>query len=248
MPTISIIIATFNAEKTLKSALNSVINQTFQDWECIIIDGASKDATIQIVKEYISKDSRFKYISEIDKGIFDAFNKGWKIAQGKWIYYLGADDTLNKFAFEKIHINKIVDSDVLYGNIEIIFSNGKKAIKKPQKPSTLRYRMFACHQSILVKRSVIENVNGFNIAYATCADFDMMQRIYLQKGKFTYTNICIATFSYTGISSKYSFKAHHDHYIICKNNKSNCCPLFFHLKHEARLYLGYLHKRILKRI
>ncbi|WP_288352573.1 glycosyltransferase family 2 protein [uncultured Bacteroides sp.] len=248
MPTVSIIIATFNAEKTLKIALNSVLNQTFQDWECVIIDGMSKDGTMRIVKEYASKDARFRYISEADKGIFDAFNKGWKIAQGKWIYYLGADDTLDKFAFEKIHIDKIVDSDVIYGNILITFSNNQKAIRKSQSPSTLRYKMFACHQSILVKRSMIEKVNGFNIAYNTCADFDMMQRIFLLKAKFKYVNVCIANFSYTGISSKYSFKAHHDHYIICKSNKSNYCPLLFHLVHEARLYLGYLHKRILKRI
>ena len=75
MPTVSIIIATFNAEKTLKIALNSVLNQTFQDWECVIIDGMSKDGTMRIVKEYASKDARFRYISEADKGIFDAFNK-----------------------------------------------------------------------------------------------------------------------------------------------------------------------------
>lgn len=78
MNAISIIIATFNAAKTLRKALDSVLNQTYKDWECIIVDGASKDNTISIVKEYVQKDTRFRYISEPDKGIFDAYNKDGK--------------------------------------------------------------------------------------------------------------------------------------------------------------------------
>jgi hypothetical protein len=248
-PLVSIIIATFNAEQYIQAALDSVINQIFQNWECIIVDGASSDNTVSIIKQYSKKDKRITFISERDKGIFDAFNKGWKIAKGKWIYYLGADDRLSRFALEKIQINNIIaDIDVIYGNIQIIFNNGEKAIRYPKNPSTLKYKMFACHQSILVKRSMIEKLNGFNIKYKTCADFDMMQRIYLQKGKFKYVNVCIAKFSYNGVSSQFSFKSHYDHYIICKKNKSNHFPFLFHLMHESRLYLGYLHKRILNRI
>ena len=89
---VSIIIATYNSEKTLRRALDSVLNQTYQDWECIVVDGASKDNTIEIVKEYVSKDTRFRYVSEPDHGIYDAFNKGWKMAKGEWVMYLGSDD------------------------------------------------------------------------------------------------------------------------------------------------------------
>ena len=78
---VSIIVATYNSDKTLRQALDSVLNQSYQDWECIVVDGASKDSTIDIVKEYVSKDSRFRYISEPDNGIYDAFNKGWKMAK-----------------------------------------------------------------------------------------------------------------------------------------------------------------------
>ena len=94
MPKISIIIATYNSGRTLRAALESVHGQTFQNWECIIVDGASKDDTIDIVKEYCAKDSRFRYISEPDHGIYDAFNKGWRMAKGEWVHYLGSDDTL----------------------------------------------------------------------------------------------------------------------------------------------------------
>lgn len=248
MTTVSIIIATFNAAKTLSKALDSVLSQTYQDWECIIVDGVSKDNTINIVKEYVQKDSRFRYISEPDKGIFDAYNKGWKIAKGEWVYYLGADDSLNEKALSEIFVNKLDNFDVIYGNVIIAFSNGDVKYQRPYSPTSLKYKMFACHQSILVKRDMMEKMNGFNIVYPISADFDMMQRIYLNKGIFKYMDTYIASFAYTGISSKFSFKKHHDHYVICKANKSNKCPLFYYLLHETRLYMGYLHKRLLNRI
>ena len=93
-PKVSIIIATFNSEKTIERALNSVLNQKIQDWECIIVDGASTDATVNIIRKFTEKDHRFRYLSEPDTGIYNAFNKGWKLANGTWIYYLGSDDEL----------------------------------------------------------------------------------------------------------------------------------------------------------
>ncbi|HBV84011.1 MAG TPA: glycosyltransferase, partial [Lachnospiraceae bacterium] len=72
--------------------MSSVLNQSFQGWECIIVDGASKDNTIEIMEEYCEKDARFRYVSEPDNGIYDAFNKGWRLAKGQWIQYLGSDD------------------------------------------------------------------------------------------------------------------------------------------------------------
>ena len=91
---ISIVIATYNAENYIKKALSSVLAQKYLNWECLIIDGASKDKTISIIEEFEKRDSRIRHISEKDKGIHDAFNKGWKNAVGEWVYYLGSDDAL----------------------------------------------------------------------------------------------------------------------------------------------------------
>ena len=82
LPKITIVIATYNSEKTLAVAMESVLNQTFQDWECLVVDGASTDSTVSIVEEFIRVDKRFRLISEPDKGIYDAFNKGWRNAMG----------------------------------------------------------------------------------------------------------------------------------------------------------------------
>lgn len=246
-PHISIIIATYNSGKTLRIALESVKNQTYQNWECLIIDGASKDETLNIVKEYVQMDSRFRYISEPDEGIFDAFNKGWKQSNGKWIYYLGSDDSLNKEAFEKIDFNNADEYDVIYGNIAIVFPNGTIKFVHPLSPDKLKYLMFANHQSILTKKEKVEGMGGFNIQYSISADFDLMQRIYLSGSKFKYIDVCIATFSYAGLSSMQSEKKKKDHYLIIKNNKANYCPWGFHKLIELRKYLGYLYKKYIEK-
>lgn len=121
MNMISIIIATYNSGKTLRRALDSVLNQSYQDWECIVVDGASKDNTIDIVKEFVNKDSRFRYISEPDHGIYDAFNKGWKMANGEWMMYLGSDDEYTKDGIKALMENSD-GADVVYGDTYIRFS------------------------------------------------------------------------------------------------------------------------------
>ena len=82
-PEISIIIATFNSGETLKKTLESVSLQSYQKWECIVIDGNSTDNTISILEEFENNDSRYSHISEPDNGIYEAFNKGWKLAKGE---------------------------------------------------------------------------------------------------------------------------------------------------------------------
>lgn len=81
-PKVTVVIATFNVGRTISSAIESLINQTYPNWECLVIDGGSKDNTIDILKLYKQKESRVDFISEPDNGIYDAFNKGWKKAKG----------------------------------------------------------------------------------------------------------------------------------------------------------------------
>ena len=107
MKKVSIIIATYNAVKTLRVALNSVQNQNFLDWECIIVDGASKDGTVEVVKYFSENDSRYRWVSEPDGGVYNAFNKGWRMAKGEWVYYLGADDELLPNTFKSIFEKQI---------------------------------------------------------------------------------------------------------------------------------------------
>ena len=101
MPKVSIIIPTCNSAKTLSRCLDSVISQSFTDWEVLMKDGVSNDDTIIIASSY--QDSRIRIYSEPDKGIYDAMNKGIDKAQGEWLYFLGSDDwLLNNCVLEEI--------------------------------------------------------------------------------------------------------------------------------------------------
>lgn len=198
-PLISIIIATYNAEETLHDALESVLNQSFQDWECLVVDGASKDNTVKIIEEFCKHDKRFRFISEPDKGIYDAFNKGWRMAKGEWIYYLGADDLLLKDALEDFEKN-VDDSDVIYGNT--IFDTGLRMKKSVSiSPEHLKGRMVS-HQCILMKKSCIEQSGGFDTRYKISADFALIQKALKNGFKFKHIDCYIAVFKCGGVSSE----------------------------------------------
>ncbi len=197
---VSIIIATFNASKTIRKALESVKRQTLQDWECIVVDGDSRDDTISVVKEYILEDSRFRYISEPDKGIYDAFNKGWKLAKGEWIMYLGADDYYLPKGLQLLMEIADDDSDVLYGDCELRF-NRTRRIRGNTPLENIGCYLPACHQSMAMRRATIERLEGFRLKYPVYADLDIMQRAYKTGCKFKAIDGVISSFYVGGVSS-----------------------------------------------
>ena len=102
-PEFSIVTVCFNSEKTIKTTIESVLQQKYKDYEYIIVDGASKDGTMEIVKSYETKfEGRLRYISEPDKGIYDAFNKGIKMSKGKYVWIVNSDDYIEPNALEKL--------------------------------------------------------------------------------------------------------------------------------------------------
>lgn len=199
-PRVSIIIATFNAASTLANALKSVKNQSYEDYECIVVDGGSKDDTIKIADEFSSQDSRFKYISEHDNGIYDAFNKGWKMAKGDWVMYLGADDFYFPDGISELLRIANDNTDIIYGDCELRFNKTCK-VRGNIPLSSIGYKLPACHQSIAMRRSMIESLDGFNLSYKVYADLDIVQRGYLAGARFAETNAVISSFHVGGVST-----------------------------------------------
>lgn len=214
---VSIIIATYNSEKTLRRALDSVLNQSYQDWECIVVDGASKDNTIGIVKEYVKKDSRFRYISEPDHGIYDAFNKGWKMAKGEWVMYLGSDDEYTKEGIKALMDNS-QEADVVYGNVILRYGNGKTKKQLASVNDFVGTSAFCCHQAVAMKTDVIAFFKGFDMSYKILADWDLLRRTGQKGYKYKYVNSFIAYFSVGGASS-YNYSSTLEAYRIYR--KSN---------------------------
>lgn len=196
---ISIIIATYNAASTLGKALHSVQTQHFQDWECLVVDGASTDDTLCIVAEYEARDSRFRHISEPDRGTYDAFNKGWRMAKGEWIYYLGADDELLPKGLEDLITYARTEADVISGTIEVRKTDGT-IVTLPSGSWE------GCHQAKLTRRTALEAMHGFDgNSYPISADLDCYVRMRMANMRIIDAiTKPISRFSMGGQSQKFS--------------------------------------------
>lgn len=242
---VSIIIATYNSKATIYKALESVYEQSYQEWECIVVDGCSKDNTLEIVLEYEQKDNRFRHISEPDKGVFDALNKGVMLTKGEWIYVLGSDDRLYPDALENAMNIKEEDSVVLYGDAVADFGGGVIRPIRTKPVSFMKYNMITSHQAMLVRKSEMNKFGNFDLQFKLCADFDFFQKIYLAGAKFQYLKCPIAYYGMEGLSNGFSFKNDWDKYKVCKKNKSNACPLFFFILDETKWILSKIRNRFL---
>lgn len=192
---LSIIIVTYNAEKFIRNAIESILANNSNDYELIIIDGASTDSTISILNEY--KLHITHLISEKDNGIYDAMNKGIGFATGDYIYFLGADDIW----CGDINLLKktlIDNSKIYYGNVKLYPTNkiydGKFNLFKFMNRNI-------CHQSIFYPRSVFENLN-FKVEYKLMADFILNIELWnSDKFKFNYIPQTIAIYNVEGAST-----------------------------------------------
>lgn len=194
---LSIVIPTFNSSDVLGRALNSIITQTFTDWEVLIMDGVSTDNTIKIAQSY--KDNRIHIYSEPDKGIYEAMNKGIKKANGEWLYFLGSDDwLLNKNVLQQVFYSEIDGYDVIYGNVEAPQlwpqHSGEWSLE------TLDYNR--CHQGIFYRKTIFRRLGYYNLEYPVLADYDLnLKWFFSSKIKKKYISITIAHYSMDGYNT-----------------------------------------------
>lgn len=183
---ISIITATFNSAKTLKDTIQSVLRQTNKDFEYLIIDGGSTDETIDIVKSYESEFSgRLKWVSEKDQGIYDAMNKGIKMASGDVVGILNSDDyfTSDDILQTVADAFKCQEMDAIYGDIHFIRDgNPQKCVRyyssRMFRPFWLRFGFMPAHPSFYCKREVFEKAGLYSLDYKIGADYEMMVRLF----------------------------------------------------------------------
>lgn len=178
-PQISIIIATFNAEKTLRRCLNSIQSQTSSDFELVIVDGGSSDDTVSILKEH-NKLINY-WISEPDKGIYDAWNKGIALAKGKWVWFLGADD----YFYDNSSIEKILDyaqvnsthSRIIYSRVMLVNQDGEEIYASGEDWPTTKKLFFKHmnipHQGVLHHKELFLH-RVFNTDFRICGDYELL--------------------------------------------------------------------------
>jgi len=196
---ISIIIPTYNATKTLSVALESILEQTFTDYEILIVDGLSTDNTVEIAKSYLDK--RIKIISEKDSGIYDAMNKGIQLAKGEWLYFLGSDDRL----FD-IKVLENIQQSILKCNCDVVYGDVFSTRFKGRYSGEFEFKELLtkniCHQSIFFKKSVFEKTGLFDLKYKGHADWDHNFKWFfnplIQK---KYFDLVVAEYADGGFSS-----------------------------------------------
>jgi len=184
---VSIVTITYNSEKTLEETINSVLSQSYKNIEYIIVDGNSSDKTIEIIKKYGDKISTF--LSEPDDGIYDAMNKGIKLATGDVVGILNSDDiyfddkviekVVKRFGFDEAKV------DSVYGDLYYVEENDLEKVSRYWKSSPFKQGSFKkgwhpAHPTFFVRREVYEKYGYFDLNMKVSADFELMLR-FLEK-------------------------------------------------------------------
>ena len=192
---VTIVTVTYNAEAVLEETILSVLSQTCDAVEYIIIDGASTDGTINIIRRYEEKITY--WVSEADKGIYDAMNKAISKATGQWINFMNAGDTFyDSDTVRKVMHQKSGDSDMVYGNFQIKESGDTI---KASSPSECIYYMPFSHQSLFVKATLMKQ-HPYNTCYRLAADHDFIVKMYYQGKKFEYIDTIVSVFASGGFA------------------------------------------------
>lgn len=207
-PKFSIITVTYNAGKVLEDTILSVISQTYQNVEYIIVDGNSKDNTLDIINKYRSQISQIT--SEPDQGLYDAMNKGIQLANGDYLCFLNAGDklhdneTLKKIVFT---LKRDILPDVIYGETAIVDKEGQFLhMRRLSTPEQLNWKSFkqgmlVCHQAFLARRELaIDHL--YDLKYRFSADFDWCIRI-MKKAKYLHnTQLTLIDYMREGITTQ----------------------------------------------
>jgi glycosyltransferase involved in cell wall biosynthesis len=207
-PKFSIITVTYNAEKVLEDTIQSVIFQTYRNVEYIIVDGASKDHTLEIVNKYHNRIN--KVISEPDKGLYDAMNKGIQLATGDYLCFLNAGDKFHDSETLQKVVHTLKDQelpDVIYGETAIVDEEGHFLhMRRLSAPAHLNWKSFkqgmlVCHQAFFVNRELAIN-HLYDLQYRFSADFDWCIRI-MKKAKCLHnTRLTLIDYLNEGMTTK----------------------------------------------
>ena len=210
---VSIITVAYNSAKSINNTISSVLEQTYNDIEYIIVDGLSADGTTTIIQSYEQKfGGRLRWISEKDDGIYDAMNKGIRMATGDVIGILNSDDFLtSNDVIERMIKSFTDDVEAVYGNVHFVKpGNLQKSVRfysgKPFRPWMVRYGFIPPHPSLYVRRRVYEKYGLYDTDFLISADVEMIARIsYVEKISMKFVDIDFVTMLVGGASTK-SFK------------------------------------------
>jgi glycosyltransferase involved in cell wall biosynthesis len=207
-PEVSIITVSYNSISTISDTINSVLDQSYKEIDYIIVDGSSTDGTINVIKSY--GDRILKLICEPDSGMYDAINKGIKLASGNIIGILNSDDVFNDNSIVEQVANIFNNEDIeaLFGDVVFVKpDNLKKVVRyyssKQFHPGKFRYGYMPAHTSFFAKKELFERYGNYKTDYKIAADFELLVRfLYVHKIKYKYVEKPFIIMRTGGISNR----------------------------------------------
>ena len=228
---VTIITVCRNHAQELERTIRSVESQTWQEKEYLVIDGASTDDSLDVIKAHEASITR--WVSEPDQGIYDAMNKGVKMAQGEWVIFMNAGDTFAGDDTLQRVFGSPQDADVIYGDV----IKGE-LVKKAEAPRNA-HRMFYCHQSAFVRTSCLREF-PFDIRHRMSADFKQVKQLYLNGKRFRQLDFPVANFDTQGVSNRNRSAGLYDNIQVIRETDR----LWEQVRLLPRLWITYLICRI----
>ena len=221
-PQSSIITVTYNAGAVLEDTIQSVITQTYRNVEYIIVDGGSKDHTLDIINRY--REHIHTLVSEPDKGLYDAMNKGIRLATGDYLCFLNAGDELHEDDTLQLMVHSITGTelpDVLYGETAIVDEEGHfLRMRRLSAPENLNWKSFkdgmlVCHQAFFPRRELAE---PYDLRYRFSADFDWCIRIMKKSHTLHNTHLTLIDYLNEGVTTRNHRASLHERFrIMCRH-------------------------------
>lgn len=240
---VSIIICVLNGEKSIYKTVESILNQDYLNLELIIIDGGSSDNTIEIIKSFDS--SKIKWISEPDKGISDAFNKGIKLATGDYINFQGdGDGFINSSSISDLFSNlDLKEKPIVCGNIQRIDIKGnllyKTKIKKRFDKKSLLFKMSLPHQGLFIPKEFFAKYGEFDLNNKYCMDYELLLRSYNNLPKVITRDLVVSNWRADGLGQGKTLEILKEYHKIKLKNKvaSKSLLVVIHIYSIFKYYL-----------
>lgn len=199
-PKISIITIVYNNRDSVKRTIESVLNQTYKNIEFVVVDGGSNDGTVEEIQRFIDQTTVF--VSEKDKGIYDAMNKGITLASGDWILFLNSGDFFDDIAILAKLAALVIENktaEILYGDIKVLPNIGTTYVQKARSIAGIKTEMIASHQACFIKRKLHLKYN-YNLEYKFSADYEFFFKSYLAGASIVRVPLVIAVITGGGVS------------------------------------------------
>ncbi len=228
-PVISIVTVVLNNAAGFHKTADSVAGLDYPSIEFIVIDGGSSDGTLRVIEEYAS---HIKIrVSEPDRGIYDAMNKGIRFATGEWIIFMNAGDVFaDPGVISRIFDGNLGKEDLIYGD-SIADYNRFCVLQKASPEDSLWKGMPFCHQAMLARTSILKS-HGFSLAYPIAADFDLVYRMHSEHRSFHYFPQPVCIINVTGLSNQHYLQSWKERYRIYKAHGD--------ISVKGKLYYRYL--------